>query len=229
MDRYVATGAYGIPEAARLARVNIRTARYWISRHRDERPRLLTPDLPPVNDRYALSFLDLIDLLVVGRFREEGVSLRTIRRVYVRLQKTLNTRHAFGHRRLLTDGRAIFLETLDLVERFLKGVPFGYDGQHVKMTDTYCRVRPLQQQMPIYIAGLLNDPETQRRVKALVDESDELLSAIMTSDRRDTDTLSARKRITAATLSMTPARGRATAAYAAGGAGHAARLAETQA
>lgn len=70
--------------------------------------------------------------------------------------------HKFGVD--LKNGRNIFLETLDLVERFLKGVPFGYDGQHVKVTDTYCRVRPLQQRMPIYIAGLLNDPGTQRRV-----------------------------------------------------------------
>jgi len=70
--------------------------------------------------------------------------------------------HKFGVD--LKEGRNIFLETLDLVERFLAGEPFGYQGKQVKVTDTYCRVRPLQKRIPIYIAGLLNDPETQRRI-----------------------------------------------------------------
>ncbi|MCC6471085.1 MAG: LLM class flavin-dependent oxidoreductase [Alphaproteobacteria bacterium] len=70
--------------------------------------------------------------------------------------------HKFGVD--LKEGRNIFLEKLDLVERFLAGEPFGYQGKLVKVTDTYCRVRPLQKRIPIYIAGLLNDPETQRRV-----------------------------------------------------------------
>jgi len=70
--------------------------------------------------------------------------------------------HKFGVD--LKQGRNIFLETLDLVERFLASEPFGYQGKHVTVTDTYSRVRPLQKNMPIYIAGLLNDPETQRRI-----------------------------------------------------------------
>jgi alkanesulfonate monooxygenase SsuD/methylene tetrahydromethanopterin reductase-like flavin-dependent oxidoreductase (luciferase family) len=70
--------------------------------------------------------------------------------------------HKFGVD--LKEGRNILLETLDLVERFLAGEPFGYHGKHIELTETYCRVRPLQKRVPIYIAGLLNDPETQRRI-----------------------------------------------------------------
>lgn len=116
METLLGTGSYGIPEAARLARVNPRTANRWFSGSGRDRPdRLFQSHLPAVDRRHALSFLDLIDLLVVGRFRDEGVSLQTVRRVYGRLQDSLDTAHPFGHHRLLTDGRTIFMETLDHV------------------------------------------------------------------------------------------------------------------
>jgi uncharacterized protein (DUF433 family) len=120
MERTVRTlvgvGSYGIPEASRFARVNVRTASRWLTGSGDGRnDRLFHPDLPPVNGRHAVSFLDLIDLLVVGRFRDEGVSFQTVRRVYARLRESLDTPHPFSHRRLLTDGRTIFMETLDHV------------------------------------------------------------------------------------------------------------------
>lgn len=112
----LATGSYGIPEAARLARVNPRTANRWFrGSGGDRRGKLFHGDLPAVDRRHALSFLDLIDLLVVGRFRDQGVSLQTVRRVYDRLQHSLDTSHPFGHHRLLTDGRTVFMETLDQV------------------------------------------------------------------------------------------------------------------
>lgn len=76
---------------------------------------MLETDLPSVRTRHALSFLDLIDLLVVGRFRDEGVSFQTVSRVYACLQKMLDTRHPFSHQRLLTDGTTIFMQTLDPV------------------------------------------------------------------------------------------------------------------
>ena len=112
----VGKGAYGIPEASRFARVNARTANRWIIGSGSEhRGRLLPTDLPTRDKRHALSFLDLIDLLVVGRFRDEGVSFGTIRKVYSYLRDSLNTPHPFTHRRLFTDGKTIFMETLDEV------------------------------------------------------------------------------------------------------------------
>ncbi|HRQ72502.1 MAG TPA: hypothetical protein PLU35_05690 [Phycisphaerales bacterium] len=116
MRTLIGVGSYGIPEAARFAQVNVRTASRWMTGSGEgRRNRLLQPDLPPVNGRHAVSFLDLIDLLVVGRFRDEGVSLQTVRRVYSRLRESLHTPHPFGHRRLLTDGHTVFMETLDHV------------------------------------------------------------------------------------------------------------------
>lgn len=114
MKTLIGIGTYGIPEASRLARVHPRTASRWMrGSGSTKRGRIFRPDLPVVGNRHALSFLDLIDLLVVGRFREEGVSFQSVRRVYDRLSATLNTTHPFGHSRLLTDGRTIFTETLD--------------------------------------------------------------------------------------------------------------------
>ncbi|GIK19269.1 MAG: hypothetical protein AMXMBFR77_14420 [Phycisphaerales bacterium] len=123
----IGVGSYGIPEAARFAHVNVRTANRWMTGSGEgRRDRLFQPDLPPVKGRHAVSFLDLIDLLVVGRFREAGISLQTIRRVYSQLRKSLDTPHPFGHQRLLTDGRTVFMETLDHVgDRLLEEVLTG--------------------------------------------------------------------------------------------------------
>ena len=116
MKTLVGTGTYGIPEASRFARVNLRTAHRWITGSGTaQRGRLFKTDLPAIGNRRALSFLDVIDLLVVGRFREAGVSFQTVRRVYARLSENLGTPHPFSHHRLLTDGRTIFMETLDPV------------------------------------------------------------------------------------------------------------------
>lgn len=116
MKTLVGTGSYGIPEAACFAQVNVRTATRWITGSgADQKGRLFKPDLPPIGHRHALSFLDVVDLLVVGRFREEGVSFQTVRRVYASMRASLHTPHPFSHRRLLTDGTTIFLATLDQV------------------------------------------------------------------------------------------------------------------
>ncbi len=114
MSALLGVGSYGVAEAARLADVPARTAYRWITGQGEtRRGRVLTPDLPPIGDRRALSFLDLIDLLVVGRFRQEGVSLQTVRLVYRKMTKVLGIAHPFCHRRLLTDGKLVVLETLD--------------------------------------------------------------------------------------------------------------------
>lgn len=122
-------GAYGVPEAASFARVHARTATRWITGSgANHTGRLFKTDLPSIGRRHALSFLDLVDLLVVGRFREEGVSFQTVRRVYSRLRESLGTPHPFGHRRLFTDGRTIFMETLNHVgDEHLEEV---LSGQH---------------------------------------------------------------------------------------------------
>lgn len=64
----------------------------------------------------------------------------------------------------LKNSRAIFLETLDLIERYLAGEPLAFEGQHIRIPETYFRVRPLQKRPDLYVAGLMNDPVTQKRI-----------------------------------------------------------------
>jgi uncharacterized protein (DUF433 family) len=125
----ISLGSYGIPEAARLAQVKQRTVRGWITDSPADRKGFLRAnDFPSVSDRHALSFLDLIDLLVVGRFRDAGVSLQTVRRVYALLAERLQSPHPFCHRQLLTDGRSIFMSTVNQAgDRRLEEV---LTGQH---------------------------------------------------------------------------------------------------
>lgn len=70
--------------------------------------------------------------------------------------------HKFGVD--LKAGRDILLETLDVVEAFLKGGPLSYDGRHIRIPETHFNLGLMQAQPDIYIAGLLNDPVTQERI-----------------------------------------------------------------
>jgi alkanesulfonate monooxygenase SsuD/methylene tetrahydromethanopterin reductase-like flavin-dependent oxidoreductase (luciferase family) len=69
--------------------------------------------------------------------------------------------HKFGIE--LKEARSIFLETLDLLDRFLAGDPLEFEGQHVKFPSTHFLVRTKQKRPDIYVAGMPTDPETQGR------------------------------------------------------------------
>lgn len=108
-------GVYGLSEAARLVSVNADTVRRWTADggRRVRAHRLAGDDLPVQRDRRAISFLELIELLVVARLRDQGVSLQTIRKVHAKMQGTWEMDHPFAHQRLRTDGRTVFLDALD--------------------------------------------------------------------------------------------------------------------
>ncbi|MBM3597294.1 MAG: LLM class flavin-dependent oxidoreductase [Alphaproteobacteria bacterium] len=64
----------------------------------------------------------------------------------------------------LKNSRAMFLEMLDVVESYLGAEPLLHQGQYYKIPETYCRVRPIQKRPDIYVAGLMNDPVTQKLI-----------------------------------------------------------------
>lgn len=70
--------------------------------------------------------------------------------------------HKFGVP--LESGRDILLETLDVVEMFLRGERVEYAGKHIHIPETFFSVRPIQARPDVYIAGLLNDAVTQERI-----------------------------------------------------------------
>jgi uncharacterized protein (DUF433 family) len=73
---------------------------------------LFKSDYRPVENDYAISFYDLIDVRMAGYFRNQGVSMHEVRKAYDVLSKMLETRHAFCHSALYTDGRKIFIHAI---------------------------------------------------------------------------------------------------------------------
>jgi alkanesulfonate monooxygenase SsuD/methylene tetrahydromethanopterin reductase-like flavin-dependent oxidoreductase (luciferase family) len=63
----------------------------------------------------------------------------------------------------LSDARARLLEILDLLESYLSSEAVEYHGNRVKMASTHFSVRTSQKRPPIYLAGLADDSEMQRR------------------------------------------------------------------
>ena len=108
-------GVYSLPEAARLTRLKAQRVREWFgSREKDAtRKSVFRSDYRPIDGDNAISFLDLIDLFVVGQLRNHGVALQSLRKVYSQLKKDLNTPHPFCRQEVLTDGKNVFTLGLD--------------------------------------------------------------------------------------------------------------------
>ncbi|MCI0701352.1 MAG: hypothetical protein L0241_09760 [Planctomycetia bacterium] len=108
-------GLYDLRECAQFTGLDSKRVRRWFVPPPSEakvRP-ILTPDYPRVQDDTAISFLDLIEVFVLGNLREHGVPLQTLRKVYGRLQRDFKQKHPLAHNRLATDGREVFLRVAD--------------------------------------------------------------------------------------------------------------------
>ena len=111
----IGKGVYTLAEAARFASIHPQRVRSWF-KARDDSTGLhpvFQSDYKPISDDYAISFLDLIDVLVAGRFRESGVSMHMVRQSRTILAKELDTCHPFCHRNLYTDGSRVFCFVAD--------------------------------------------------------------------------------------------------------------------
>lgn len=113
----IGVGLYAIPEAAHLTGVSAARIRRWVkgySRHYGQMVRNISPvwaaDLPEVDGKMALTFLDLMEVRFVNAFLAEGVSWKSLRRVVDEARQLLDTAHPFATRRFVTDGRTIFAE-----------------------------------------------------------------------------------------------------------------------
>ena len=138
-------GVYGFQEAARLTRVSaVNTRRWFIGRSDTGASAVLHSDIPSVGDRHAISFLDLIDLRVVGQFRKQGITMPTIRKAYAKLEVQLQTVHPFAHADLCVFGKTVFQRMLEddgvgelrevvsgqkgmprILEKFLSDIEYG--------------------------------------------------------------------------------------------------------
>ena len=103
-------GVYKLAEVSKLTRMNPSRVRSWFKHRPDGRGHgpIFDSDYKSVDGDYAVSFLDLVDALVAGQFRDYNVSMQTVRRAYNLLKKELSTKHPFCHNKLFTDGKKIF-------------------------------------------------------------------------------------------------------------------------
>ena len=118
-------GVYSLSEVARYADLNPLTARAWFKGRSDGvgRGPVFRSDYSAVNEDFAVSFLDLVDACVAGRFRRAGVKLSIVREAYRLLTDDLKTPHPFAHDLLYTDGRTIIVGVANRVNN-----PLLYDA-----------------------------------------------------------------------------------------------------
>ena len=109
-------GLYTVPDAARLTRISTGKIRRWLKgydfksgqriHHSDA---VWKGELPPIENKLALSFRDLLELRFVDAFIRAGVSWRTMRHAHAKAQEELATTHPFCSNRIATDGKNILL------------------------------------------------------------------------------------------------------------------------
>jgi uncharacterized protein (DUF433 family) len=108
--RFLGKGLYSVPFAAKLTGVSEAKIRRWLFGSSRRKP-LLQPEFADEQAK-VLSFLDLIEVMLVSAFRDRGVSFHHIRKVAEKATAELNTVHPFAHKKFITDGRRIFVEEL---------------------------------------------------------------------------------------------------------------------
>jgi uncharacterized protein (DUF433 family) len=163
VDNLVGIGLYTVPEAARLTRVAGRRIRRWLlgyeygpSEARGTSAPVWRGQIGRVDSTIGLGFLDLLEVRFIDAFRRYGVSWRVIRLTAEGARREFETDHPFSTRRFKTDGRRIFLETvetsgekklLDLVRRqfaFHNVVsPSLYEGFEFSDIDVVTRWYPM--------------------------------------------------------------------------------------
>lgn len=115
--KLIGSGIYAVPEASRLTQVSTWRIRRWLRgysfRTRTEihtsRP-VVQSLVAAIDDSLALSFVDLVEVKLVDRLLERGVTWKTRREAARRGSELLGQSHPFSTGRFWTDGRTVLLE-----------------------------------------------------------------------------------------------------------------------
>jgi len=104
---------YSFAEADRLAGVTRGTSSRWLKGYRywytPEERRVLPPITPDPSPREAVSFMDLVEVVAIGKLRGRGFSLRRVRQINEYCQLALNSDRPLVTERFKTDGRDVFV------------------------------------------------------------------------------------------------------------------------
>lgn len=116
----IGIGYYTAADAARLLNIPVKNVRRWLggydymhggkALHVDA---LWETQLPREGGHIELGFRDLIELRFVGAFVDAGLGLKTIRHCLAFARECVDDERPFSTRRFQTDGRTIFLESVN--------------------------------------------------------------------------------------------------------------------
>jgi uncharacterized protein (DUF433 family) len=108
-------GLYTVPMAAQLLGESGTKIRSWLDGYpNSEATPIIRRQLPPINGRTVLGFLDLIEARFVRYFDHLGLSPQSIRKVTEKLRARHDADHPFAtNKRFRTDGRKIFMEIVE--------------------------------------------------------------------------------------------------------------------
>jgi len=98
-------GGYRAPQVCRLVGITYRQLDYWA------RTNLITPSLKQANGsgtQRLYSFIDVVQLKVIKRLLDAGMSLKRIRSAVEMLRDQLNTDKPLADVTLLSDGKTIY-------------------------------------------------------------------------------------------------------------------------
>lgn len=105
--QHLGVGIYSVAEAAHLLKVSASTVQRWL----DPASGLVTRAFSDEAD--VLSFLELMELHFIQIFRQQGVSLATIRTASRKAAQRFGADYPFAVKRFDTDGKSIFATLID--------------------------------------------------------------------------------------------------------------------
>jgi len=110
------SGIYSISEAAHYAHAPYQRLYAWFGKGA-----LFRSDYAETDIEKSISFLDLIDAVVVCRFRENGISMQYVRKAFEALQADLNTAHPFCYEGFFTGSGEIYIKCRETLSEVLSG------------------------------------------------------------------------------------------------------------
>lgn len=119
-DLLLGKGLYTLNEAAHLIGGQKRSIKRWMSGYDFKRDGeihhsepLWEPDIPEFDAHVELSFRDLIELRFIHAFVQAGIGLKAIRNCLIHARDCVQSDRPFSSGRFRTDGKTIFLESLE--------------------------------------------------------------------------------------------------------------------
>ena len=157
---------YSFSEAARLAEVSVSTVKNWLFGYTDKGREV--PPLMPSRNAAMVSFLQMIEIMVAGRFRKSTpgrrpVPFKVVRDAYSNAQQLFGIEYPFAHMRLASisghivnflqsDDPASSFQVMDLPEQWtLPGLLEDTIDQIEYDHDLASRWYPIGKRVPIVV------------------------------------------------------------------------------